>query len=264
VSLDGSGGASGKALIARVTGDTTQLACDDVAPAQKGRVYVSQYFDVDSNNCDRTEREALVAIRKDGGGTNVLKARLDSIQRIDDCHDLEDATAALATEGAADPFFVAFDLGGIWRFDERAGHRAFVSGTADFAALGAHPDGAVLFATATEVGTRTIVNLYKVSPNRVASGPLAFGGLTPCASHTMPNNGGRLLVGSLAIDPGADDPATAIALVSLRASTDALAGVLAPALAPQGTVAFTVPAGSADTCAAVGPITLDPLDLVSF
>jgi PKD repeat protein len=263
ISLDASGSAMEKALLARVTGDTTQIACDDVSLAQRGRVYVSEYFDVDSN-CDRTEREALVAIRKDGGGSNVLKARLDSIQGIDDCNDLEDATAALATEAAGDPLFVAFDLGGVWRFDEQAGHRAFVSGIANFAALGAHPDGAVLFATAAESGTRTVVNLYKVSPSRVAAGPLAFAGLTPCATHTLPNNDGRLFVGSLAVDVSAADPATAIALVSLRASTDALAGVLAPALAPQGTVAFTVPSGSADTCTAVGLITLDPLDLLSF
>ena len=264
ISRDAAGAPTEKELIARVTGDTTQLACDDVPLAQRGRVYIAEYFDVDSGSCSRTEREALVAIRKDGGGSNVLKARLDAIEGIDGCDDLEDATAALATVGAGDPLFVAFDLGGIWRFDERAGHRPFVSGGAPVAALGAHPDGAVLFASVTDAGTRTVVDLYKVSPSRITAGPLAIPGLRPCASYALPDNDGRVFVTSLAVEASAADPATAIALVSTRASTDALAGVLAPALAPQGAIAFTVPQGSSDACTAVGLITLDPLDLLSF
>lgn len=260
VSLDDGGTATTKDLLARVTGDTTNLTCDDVALAARGRVYVAEYFDVDDDACDRTEREALVAIRKDGEGTNVLENRLDSIAGVDGCTD-EDSSAALASAGTGNPFFVSFDLSGIWRYDPP---RHFLSGITNPEPLDVHPDGAVMYATATTSGTRTAVNLYKVSAERVQSGPVSVAAASPCATYTLPTNDGRAFVTALAVDPSAADASTAIALVSVLASDDALAGVLAPALAPHGTVAFTVPSGSADTCAAVGLVALEPLDLLSF
>ena len=60
--------------------------------------------------------------------------------------------------------------------------------------LAVHPDGALVFATATESGTRTTLNLYKVSAARVAGGPVSFAALAPCASHSLPDNGSRLLL----------------------------------------------------------------------
>src|SRR6185436_7072260 len=158
----------------------------------------------------------------------------------------------LATTGAGDPMFVGFDLGGIWRYDDRNGHRAVVSGISSPDDLAVHPDGALMFATATESGTRTTVNLYKVSAARVASGPVSFAALAPCATHSLPDNGGRLFVVSLAVGVAADDPQAAVALVALGASNEAQGDVLPRELAPQGTIAFTVPSGAADTCASVG------------
>ncbi|HWP67061.1 MAG TPA: PKD domain-containing protein [Candidatus Limnocylindria bacterium] len=264
VSLDAGGAPLGKAMLTRVTGDTTQIACDERSRAEGGRAYVAEYFDVENDRCLRTEREALTAIRKDTGRSDVLRARLDSIQGIDDCNDLEDAATALAVAGAGDSLFVGFDLGGIWRYDPRAGHRAYVTGLVAPSALGVHPDGALVFAVANPSGTRTVVHLYKVSAARVAGGPLAFAGMTPCASHTLPSNGGSLFIGSLAVGPAASDPEAAVALVALQASTEVQAGVLPPALAPQGTIAFTLPPGPADTCSAASLVTVDTLDLLSF
>jgi hypothetical protein len=93
---------------------------------------------------------------------------------------------------------------------------------------------------------------------------VSFAAMTPCASHSIPDNGGRLFVVSLAVGVSADDPSTAVALVALRGSDEARGEVLPPALAPQGALAFTVPSGAADTCADVGLVTLDSLDLLSF
>jgi len=264
VSLDDQGVPVEKRLLARVTGDTSELACDQQSLANKGQVYVSQYFDVDDDRCLRTEREALTSFRKDNGGSEVLKPRLDSIEGVDGCNDLEDGTAGLATTGAGDPLFVGFDLGGIWRYDDQNGHRAVVSGFSSPDDLAVHPDGALMFATATKNGTRTTVSLYKISAARVAAGPVSFAALTPCASHSIPDNGGRLFVLSLAVAPSADDSSTAVALAALRGSNETQGEVLPPALAPQGTLAFTVPSGAADTCSAVGLVTLDALNLLSF
>ena len=56
----------------------------------------------------------------------------------------------------------------------------------------------------------------------------------------------------------------AIALVTFGIANEALTNVLPPALVAQGTVAFRVPSGEADTCSLIGLATVDLLDLLSF
>ena len=56
------------------------------------------------------------------------------------------------------------------------------------------PDGTVLFAATTESGSTGLVNLYRIRPEDVQSGPLPFSALLPCASFTVPNNGGGRVV----------------------------------------------------------------------
>jgi hypothetical protein len=261
VSIDAAGTPLEQRIIDRVTGDTTTIACDEQPLGSRGRVYVAEYFDVDSDACDRTERERLKSIRKDGRGTSDLENRLDSIQGLDACNDLEDSAAALATLGSGDPLFVSFDLGGVWRFADR---RPFLLGSVFADAVAAHPDGAVLHATAVQAGTRTSIALHKVSAARVAGGPLSLAAMTPCATVSIPNNGDRTFVRAIAAGPSAADPSTAIALVTFAVAEQTLETVADPTLAVRGTAAFSVPAGDADACAALGLVSLEALGQLSF
>lgn len=261
VTLDGEGRTVEKRLVDRVTGETSNLACDEGTRAARGRVYVAEYFDVDSDTCDRTERERLNSVRKDGRGTNELEDRLDSIQGLDACDDLEDPSAALATRGTGEPLFVSFDFGGVWRFDDR---RPFLVGVSDPEPLAVHPDGAMMFAAADATGTRSTIALYKVSESRVGGGPRSLASLAPCATVSVPNNDGRAFVYGIAVGASAADPDVAIALVSFLVTPGGLADVADERLAVRGTAAFTVPAGGADTCSALGLVNLDALEQLSF
>jgi PKD repeat protein len=261
ISLDAAGTPIDQRIIDRVTGDTTTLACDEQSLGDRGRVYVSEYFDVDSDACDRTERERLKSIRKDGRGTSDLENRLDSIQGLDACDDLEDSSATLATIADGEPLFVSFDLGGVWRYADR---RPFLLGTVFADAVAAHPDGAMVHATAVQAGTRTNIALHKVSESRVAGGPLSLAALTPCAAVSIPNNGGRAFVRSVAVGRSAAEPTTAIALVTFAIADKTLETVASPELAVRGTAAFSVPAGDADGCTALGLVTLEALGQLSF
>jgi hypothetical protein len=261
VSLDAGGTPVEQRILDRVTGDTITIACDEQPLGDRGRVYVAEYFDVDSDACDRTERERLKSIRKDGRGTSDIEHRLDSIQGLDACDDLEDSAATLATLADGDPLFVSFDLGGVWRFGDR---RPFLLGTVFADAVTTHPDGAVVHATAVQAGTRTSIALHKVSAARVAGGPLSLPAMTPCATVFIPNNGGRTFVRGVAVARSAADPSTAIALVTFAVAEKTLELVADAALAVRGTAAFSVPAGDADTCTALGLVSLEALGLLSF
>ena len=261
ISLNSAGTPIEQRIIDRVTGDSTTLACDEQSLGDRGRVYVAEYFDVDSDACDRTERERLKSIRKDGRGTSDLEHRLDSIQGLDACDDLEDSSAALATLADGEPLFISFDVGGVWRYADR---RPFLVGTVFADAVATHPDGAVVHATAVQAGTRTNIALHKVSESRVAGGPLSLAALTPCAAVSIPNNGGRTFVRSLAVGRSAAEPTTAVALVTFAVADETLETIASPGLAVRGTAAFSVPAGDADGCTALGLVTLEALAQLSF
>jgi hypothetical protein len=99
-----------------------------------------------------------------------------------------------------------------------------------------------------------------VSAARVTTGPLPLAAITPCATISVPNAGGRIAVGGMDAAAGPTGPATALVSFFAVPSPDS---VVDPRLAPNGVLAFTSPAGE-DVCALVGLITVDPLDRVAF
>jgi PKD repeat protein len=251
-----------KQVLDRPTEETTNMACDSIAPAAGGRVFLAEYFNVDVGACFRTEREAFTSLRKSNGTRQVLLARLDSVQGIDECNDIEDASAGLASSRDGAIVYASFDVGGAWRV--RPSPLAFLTSLPDAELLDVHPDGALIYANATDSGTEGRINLHKISAGRVSTGPLPLAGLTPCGVLTVPNNGGRTFVQGLAVEGSADHPTDGLILVSFLTSSGGVSGVLGTELRVRGVAAFRAPSGPDDTCTLEGLITLDPVEQLSF
>jgi PKD repeat protein len=247
-----------KRILMRPTEETAVLACDALA-AESGRVYLPEFFNVDDDACDRTEKQTLASIRKNAGNRSVLLSRFDSILGLDGCNDLEDTVSALAVSGDGGTVFAHFDDAGIWRV--RPAPRGFLTRLPNADLLALHADGAVLYAAATDSGTVGFLDIYKVTAEQVATGPLPLSAVMPCASIPIPNNGGRTVLHSLAAGPSADPMSTAIHVTFSAFGGDAEA-VLPPELAIRGTALVTSASGSA-TCVVVGVTGLEALDLLA-
>jgi len=260
VTLNADGSVAEKRILARPTEETSLLACDAIA-AGSGRVYVPEFFNVEDDSCDRTEKQTLAALRKSTGNRSVLLSRFDSILGIDGCNDLEDAVSAIAVSPDGGTLFAHFDDAGIWR--ARPSPRGFLANVPRSDVLALHPDGAVLYAAATDSGNVGFLNVYQVTADQVATGPLPLSAVTPCASITVPNNGGRTLVTNFTAGPNAEDPAAASIYVGFASTGGDGDAVLPAALAVTGTALVTSPGGSG-TCAAAGVIDLRPLDQLSY
>jgi hypothetical protein len=88
--------------------------------------------------------------------------------------------------------------------------------------------------------------------------------LTPCASLTVPNNGGRTFVQGLAVGDSAANPDDGLVLVSFLTSASGISGVLGNELRVRGVAAFTSPRGADDTCTFAGLISLEPVEQLTF
>jgi len=262
VTLDANDTPIQKQVLDRPTEETTNMACDAIAPASGGRVFLAEYFNVDLAACFRTEREAFTSLRKSNGTRQVLLARLDSVQGIDECNDIEDASAGLASSRDGSIVYASFDVGGAWRV--RPTPLAFLTNLPDAELLDVHPDGALIYTNASDSGTEGRINIHKISAGRVSTGPLPLAGLTPCATLTVPNNGGRTFVQGLAVDGTADHPTDGLILVSFLTSAGGVSGVLGNELRVRGVAAFRAPSSPDDTCTFEGLITLEPVEQLSF
>jgi amidase len=107
------------------------------------------------------------------------------------------------------------------------------------------------------------LDVYKVTADQVATGPLPLSAMTPCASIVVPNNGGRTVVGNLTAGPNAGDPSAASIYVGFASFGGEADAVIPAALAVTGTALVTSPGGSS-ACAAAGVIDLRPLDQLSY
>jgi PKD repeat protein len=258
LSFDPNGTIQQRAILRRLTTETTDIACDG---QENGNLYALEYYDVDDNNCFRIERQALTQIRKSNGLANVIKRQFDTIEGIDTCNDLEDTADSMAISPDGQILVANFEDGGIWRAIPMP--RPFLVDVFDTEQVALHPDGSVLYATATNLGTAALVNLYKITNAQVAAGPLSLNALPPCASVSVPTNGGSIFVTGLAGGRAQGSTSDGVAYVAFRAYGGAANALLDRPLLVQGTVAFTSPAGSS-TCSAVGLIADDAFDLVSF
>lgn len=269
LSIDAQANVTDRAIIDRANTETLHLACDGFSAAAGGRVYLSEYRTVpDQPNCFRTEKEALVSVRKSNGNNQTLMSRIDAAFGYSDCgNDGEDFVAHLETSQDGQQVYASSELSGLWRI--RPTPLLFTPDVDELFRL--HPDGSVLIATSTDpadLKTVSIVNLYRISPDQVQSGPLPLGPLTPCATFTLPNHGdaenqGRTGIIGFAAAPVAPGSRDAMVLVSVAAGARGIDEVIGPNLKVRSTLAFSVPADS-NTCTALGPINLEIFDQLTF
>ena len=265
--LDADGNVTKRDILDRTTTETGHIACDGFPAAQGGQVYIPEFHNVpDQGTCFRSEREALVKVAKSNGNTQVLAPRIDAFEGLADCDDLDPVMQLEVTRDGSH-MLAGFESGGLWQIKPTA---LFYS--ADITELfQVHPDGSVLFAATTDSGSTGLVNLYRITPEQVQSGPLPYSALVPCASFAVPNNTlrdavGRTVVLSLASARDAVGSTDATALVSfatgsgMSSTVASLFKVISPVLTVRGTVAFSAPANTT-TCSVRGLITLDAQEL---
>jgi len=262
LSLDANGTVTQAKILDRPTTGTLTLACDGLAASAGGRLYLAEVRNVDDDDCFRIEREALVALRKSTGSRTTILSTIDTATGLDACDDDLDPVYALRVTRDGSEVFATFGDGDVWRL--RPSPLPFLTGIQEPELLALHPDGSMLYATATDTGTTGLVTLYKVRRVRVATGALPLAGLAPCATFAVPNNGGRTVVVSLAADRAASGAAEGVVLVGFgAASTTRPDPAFTPSLRPRGTVAFTSPSG-ADACTTVGLVTAEALEQLAF
>jgi hypothetical protein len=265
--LDAAGNVTKKDILDRTTTETGHIACDGFSAAQGGQLYIPEFHNVpDQGTCFRSEREALVKVAKANGNNQVLAPRTDAFEGLADCDDLDPVMQLEITRDGS-RMLAGFESGGLWQIKP-----APIFFSADITELfQVHPDGSVLFAATTDSGSTGLVNLYRITPDQVQSGPLPYSALVPCASFPVPNNTlrdaiGRTVVLSLAATRSSVGSTDATALVSfatgsgMSSTVASLFKVLSPVLTVRGTVAFSAPANTT-TCSVQGLITLDAQEL---
>jgi hypothetical protein len=282
VTFDAGGNTTGRRVLARITEDTTHLACDRFASGAGGRVYIDDTRSVpEVGDCFRDTREGLVAIRKSTGATQTLMPRIDSAEGLSDCDDIDNSThLEVSADGAQ--AFASFDSDGLWRLRPSPLHFLDSSYFEDIFRL--HPDGSVVFATVRDGATTATVNVYKITPAQVAAGPLPVDGLPPCATFQIPNNRppsstnsrGTRSVNGLAISPptpGSHDGTILVNVTtwSLRSNPftdeerDRCSSVTQQIdnLNVRGTIAFSSPADST-TCTPIGLVNLEDVESLTL
>jgi PKD domain/Abnormal spindle-like microcephaly-assoc'd, ASPM-SPD-2-Hydin len=269
IRLDAAGNRVGQDVVRRITGTTNQLACDDVAGGDGGLLFMPEYRAIAlPGNCIRDAQEALTGIRKAGG------ALVDfGINRIDalevppklECDDDYDPVVDLAVTANGNQVYFIPEEGGVYRLRPNPLYivQAPVGGNTLFnlERIQVHPDGAVLYAAATDTGTTGNILLFKIFPEQAENGALRLEDLTPCATFAVPNNGGRTVLFSFGADQRAVQADQITALVSFGSGSTGTA--LAPRLRPAGTVSFSSPTGST-TCSVNGLVNLELLDGLTF
>jgi len=267
--LDGNGNTTTRTVLSRITDESIRLACDRFAPDQGGRVFIANAVDLGDSDC-RDKREELLALRKNGNGSQSLLPRLDAIEGVGDC-DFEDEVTHLEVSGDGSETFASFESGGIWRV--RPSPLQFVDSSFADELFRLHPDGSVLFVTVRDGATKATVNVYKVTASQVAGGALPVGGLPPCATIQLPNNrkgSNRSRIVGLGVSPQSANSRDGTILVSVTTTPLNDASNLCPAttrridnLVLRGTLAFSSPADSA-TCTPLGFVNLEAMDQLTF
>ena len=256
------GGRTDAAVLDNPQSGTILIACDRIPLRSRGRVYIPEYHEMlnPTPPCARDEREALTSISKANGTSSVLLPDIDaalgytqcgdSFTMSDDLHVTSDGSAVfVAVSGPSETGVPA----GIYRILPNP--ELVLNGVDDFFQV--HPDGDVLYATATDNASTGIVKIYKVSPDQAVHGAPRLADLTPCATFEVPNNGCRTAV-MLAAGRTAPDSTDGVLIVSLFPALCGvdLSPVLPTNLRPHGAVAFASPAGS-PTCSVLGVLSAE-------
>ncbi len=269
--FDGGGNRTDATVLRRLTENTTQLACDGIGPDAGGLIFIPEYHVVNApDNCARSAREGLEAVHKSDGSLVTFPTvdRIDAYESppLDPCNDDYDPVTDLeVTRDGSSVFFLPGN-GGIYELQPTPFPVVQNTPYLSTPRFQIHPDGSVLYAVATDVGSSGIISLYKIFPEQAQHGAVRLEDLMPCGSFDLPNNrapdatGRSTSIVSFASDRAAQGESAATVLVSFRSGDSAVAS---PKLRVQGTVAFSVEAGSG-TCTPLGLINLEPLDALSF
>jgi PKD repeat protein len=262
VSLDANGNTTSSTILSRLTEDTTHLACDTFSAADGGRVYVAETEGVPSvDTCFRDTEESLIGYRKSNGNPLTVMTRIDAAEGLTACDDV-DQTTHIEASGDGTQFFASFDSGGLWRIRPSPLEFLDTSYFEDFFRL--HPDGSIVFATVKTAPTTATINLYRVTPSQVTTGPLPGpqSGLTPCASFQLPNSKDAPIgfINAIAVAPPSRGSRDGVVLVNVAGSKSQ---AVSKELAIQATVAFSAPADSS-TCAPIEVINMERMDALTF
>ena len=266
VDFDPATGARGGAeILGRSTTQTSWLACDRVAGTAGGRVYMAEYHDViGPPGCFRDGRESLTVLRKRSGVRTVLASRIDAAEGLSECTDDYEPVEDLQVSSDGTTIFASLSTG-VFRVMPSA-----LQITPDFNELfQLHPDGSVVITTATDQGSVGLIRVFKITPEQAVNGAVRLGTATPCATLSVPNNGGRTVINyptALGGSAGAAGDATLVVSFLTTGGTSDRTGrtpVLPSKLRFQGTAAFSVPAG-ATLCPSLGILNLDLMELLTF
>ena len=259
------GARSGAEILGRSTTQTSWIACDRVPGTAGGRVYIAEFHDVFGQpGCFRDGRESLTVLRKRSGVRTVLTSRIDAAEGLNECTDDYEPVEDLQVSADGTTVFASLSTG-LFRVIPSA-----LQITPDFNELfQLHPDGSVVITTATDQGSVGVIRVYKITPEQAVNGAVRLATATPCATLSVPNNGGRTVINyptALGRSSGAEGDATLIVSFLTTGGTSDRTGrtpVLPQKLRFQGTAAFSVPA-SGTVCPPLGIINLDLMELLTF
>ena len=262
VSLDANGNTTSSTILSRLTEDTTHLACDTFSAADGGRVYVAETESVaEVDTCFRDTEESLIGYRKNNGNPLTVMTRIDAAEGETDCDDV-DQTTHIEVSGDGTQFYASFDSGGLWRIRPSPLEFLDTSYFEDYFRL--HPDGSVVFATVKSAPTTATINLYRVTPSEVATGPLPGpqSGLTPCASFQLPNRKDTPIgyIVGIAVAPPSKGSRDGVVLVNVAGSKST---GISDTLTIRATVAFSAPADSS-SCAPIEVVNMERMDALTF
>lgn len=276
ITMDAQGNRTNIEIVSRVNTQTAQIACDRVPARQGGRIFMAEFNNINApSNCFRDAKESLVAVSKSTGAEVELLSRIDAVEGLDACNDDVDNLTDLEVTRDGTQVFGSFgtgtgtDNGALWLIRPTP---TFILHDLDDTFI-MHPDGAILYATATDVGTRGIVSLYKIYPDQADAGALRLQNLVPCATYELPNNrppgsAGRrtVITGPIAAGaaaPGSTDATVIVNVASSSGNDPGHGSPMSDTLQMRTTLAFSAPAGSS-TCTPIGPINLEFLDQLTF
>jgi len=241
---------------------TILIACDRIPLRSRGRVYIPEYHQTLNPvpPCARDEREALTSIAKANGNTSVLLPDIDAQVGYTQCGDSFTMSDDLHVTSDGSGVFVALagpsETGvpqGIYRLLPTP--LLVLNGVDDFFQV--HPDGDVLYATATDNASTGLVQIYKVSPDQAVHGAPRLADLTPCATFEVPNNGCRTAVMLAAGHAQANSSDGVLVATVFPALCPAdLNPVIPASLRPHGAIAFASPAGSS-SCSVLGVLSAE-------
>jgi hypothetical protein len=266
LTLDAGGNTTGHSIIDRTTSGTNYLACDRIPASAGGRVFLAEAHQLPgAGNCFRSDKESLVAVRKDGANTQTLLDRIDAAEGLSACADDLDATTHLEVSPDGKVALASFDSGGIWRLTPTP--LDFLDQSYQESVFRLHPDGSVVYATIADGPTTAVVHVFKVNAAQVVGGPLGEPAVPPCGSFPLPDNpraGGNpqaSTVAGLGVSPSLAGSQDGTVLVSVV--TPSLADVGTDNLTVRATVAFSSLAGSS-VCTPLGVINLQEMDQLTF